>query len=252
MRDWLPGGHPVWLVIEAVRLLDTAAFHARRRTGGAGAAGYDPDMLVTLLGWAYANQVTSSRRIERLCGQDVAFRVVCGGNLPDHTVIARFRRDFAGAVPALFAGVLALCARLGMGKVGVVALDGTKIAASASKSANRDEDGLRKMAADMAARHAAEDEAEDALFGEGKRGDDDPGDPGTRAGRVAAALASLEQERLAREAAERERAEAHLEAVRSGAVPRGQRPAGAEVAAAEAKLARVTAAYQHKCQAREQ
>jgi transposase len=256
MRDWLPEGHPVWLVIEAVRLLDTRAFHARRKTGGAGAAGYDPDMLVTLLVWAYASQVTSSRRIERLCGQDVAFRVICGGNLPDHTVIARFRRDFAGAVPGLFAEVLALCARLGMGKVGVVALDGTKVAANASKSASRDEEGLRKMAADLAreaaARHAAADEAEDALFGEGKRGDDDPVDPGTRAERVAAALASLEAERLAKEAAERQRSEAHLEAVRSGAVPRGQRPAGAEVAAAEAKLARVTAAYQGKCREREQ
>jgi transposase len=66
MRQWLPEGHPVWLVIEAVRLLDTSVFHARRKTGGAGAAGYDPDMLVTLLVWAYANGITSSRRIERL------------------------------------------------------------------------------------------------------------------------------------------------------------------------------------------
>src|SRR5215472_8238138 len=105
MREWLPESHPVWLVIEAVRLLDTRAFHARRKTGGAGTAGFDPDMLVTLLVWAYANQVTSSRRIERLCGQDVAFRVVCGGNLPDHVTVARFRKDFAAAVPALFAEV---------------------------------------------------------------------------------------------------------------------------------------------------
>ena len=52
MRDWLPEGHPVWLVIEAVGQLDTSAFHARRKAGGAGAAGYDPDMLVTLLVWA--------------------------------------------------------------------------------------------------------------------------------------------------------------------------------------------------------
>src|SRR5690242_9142426 len=151
MRDWLPGSHPVWLVIEAVRQLDTTAFHAGRKTGGAGAAGYDPDMLVTLMIWAYANDVTSSRRIERLCGQDLAFRVICGGCLPDHVTVHRFRKGFRGAIPALFAEVLALCARLGMGKVGVVALDGTKITANASKSANRTEDTLRKMAEDMAA-----------------------------------------------------------------------------------------------------
>src|SRR5215469_4232912 len=125
MRQWLPPGHPVWLVIEAVRLLDTSAFHARRRTGGAGTAGYDPDMLVTLLIWAYANGVTSSRRIERLCGQDVAFRVICAGQLPDHVTIARFRQQFAGTAAGLFGQVLVLCARLGMGQLGVVALDGT-------------------------------------------------------------------------------------------------------------------------------
>ena len=115
MREWLPAGHPVWLVIEAVRLLDTSAFHARRRTGGAGAAGYDPDMMVTLLVWAYANGITSSRRIERLCQQDVAFRVICAGRVPDHVTVARFRQQFADTAAGLFAQVLLLCARLGMG-----------------------------------------------------------------------------------------------------------------------------------------
>src|SRR6266702_5450942 len=76
MREWLPSGHPVWLVISAVaEHLDTSAFHAARRTGGAGAAGYDPDMLVTLLVWAYAHGVRSSRRIEALCRTDVALKV---------------------------------------------------------------------------------------------------------------------------------------------------------------------------------
>src|ERR1700752_3429424 len=129
MREWLPAEHPVWLVIRAVELMDTSAFHAMRRTGGAGAAGYDPDMLVMLLVWAYANEVSSSRKMERLCGQDVAFRVICGGNLPDHVTIARFRGHFAAAVQALFAEVLVLCARLGMGQLGMVALDGTKVRA---------------------------------------------------------------------------------------------------------------------------
>jgi transposase len=92
MREWLPPEHPVWLVITAVaEHLDTSAFHAGRKTGGAGAAGYDPDMLVTVLTWAYAHRVTSSRRIEELCRTDVAFRLICGGNLPGHSTLARFR-----------------------------------------------------------------------------------------------------------------------------------------------------------------
>ena len=244
MRDWLPAGHAVWLVIEAVRRLDTRAFHARRKTGGAGTAGYDPDMMVTLLVWAYANEVTSSRRIERLCQQDVAFRVICAGHLPDHVTIARFRQQFAVTAAALLAQVLLLCARLGMGQVGTVALDGTKIAADASKDAGRTEQGLRKLAQEMAARHAQADAAEDALFGEGKRGDDDPGDPFTREERVTAALASLQAEREAREAEERAKAEGQLRAARAGA-PAGGRPAtGAEVELARANLARQEAAAQ--------
>src|SRR5215470_8611061 len=197
MREWLPPDHPVWLVIRAVDHLDTSAFHAARKTGGAGAAGYDPDMLLAVLVWAYANGVTSSRRMEQLCATDVAFRVICAGNLPDHATIARFRAGFAGAVPVFFGEVLRLCARLGMGRLGTVALDGMKIAASASKSANRSGEGLRKLAAEAVAAHAAADAAEDALFGAGVRGDDVPPEawnPRGRAGRIAAALADLEAE----------------------------------------------------------
>jgi transposase len=252
MRQWLPAGHVVWLVIEAVRRLDTSVFHARRRTGGAGAAGYDPDMMVTLLVWAYANGITSSRRIERLCQQDVAFRVICAGHVPDHVTVARFRQQFAETAADLFAQVLVLCARLGMGKVGTVALDGTKIAGNASKDANRTEEGLRKLAADLAAAHAAADAEEDALFGKGKHGDDDPGDPFTRAERVNAALASLEAEREAREAAERDRAEAALAAARAGVPAPGNRPAAADVALAELKVARETAAYREKVRRRQE
>ncbi len=160
MREWLPAGHPVWLVIRAVVLMDTSVFHAGRKTGGAGTAGYDPDMLVTVLVWAYAHGVVSSREIERLCGTDVAFRVICAGNRPDHVTFARFRKDFPGLVEEFFGQVLILCARLGMGKLGTIALDGMKIAADASKAANRTGEGLRKLARVTAAQQAKIDQWE--------------------------------------------------------------------------------------------
>ena len=249
MRDWRPADHRVHLVIRVVEgHLDTSAFHARRRTGGAGAAGYDPDMLVTVLVWAYAHQVTSSRRIEQLCGTDVAFRLICAGNLPDHATIARFRAVFPGPVAEFFAQVLALCAAVGMGRLGVVALDGTKITASASKSANRTEDSLRKMAGQAVARHGETDAAEDALFGAGRRGDEVPEDawrPGRRDERIAAALAGLRAER---ETAEAERGRARQEYLAQAAA--GERvskpPAGAEVEAARIALERAITAQQAK------
>ena len=250
MREWLPADHPVWLVIRVVEHVDTGAFHAGRRTGGAGAAGYDPDMLLAVLVWAYASGVTSSRRIEQLCATDVAFRLICAGNLPDHATIARFRAASAGAVGSLFAEVLGLCARLGMGRLGVVALDGTKIAAAASKAANRTGDRLAKLAAEMVARHAEADAAEDELFG-GGRGDEVPEEawrPGSRDERIRAALAGLQAEREAAGKAEQAKAEAFRERRRAGRRT-GCSPAPAAVALAEENLARVTAAQQAKIEA---
>ena len=257
MREWLPSDHPVWLVIRAVERMDTRAFHARRRTGGPGTAGYDPDMLVTLLVWAYAQGVVSSRRMESLCGTDVAFRVICGGNLPDHVTIARFRGDFADAVTVLFGQVLILCARLGMGKLGTVALDGSKVRANASKSANRTEETLAKLAAGRVAAHAEADAEEDALFGDA-RGDEVPAeaaDPYTRDERIDAALASARAERARRERQREEqedeqaaKAAEYLAAARTGTPKAGQPPAGTAVALAQAKVAREMAAQQAKCE----
>jgi hypothetical protein len=154
--------------------------------------------------------------------------------------IARFRGAFAGAVPVFFAEVLGLCARLGMGRLGVVALDGMKIAASASKAANRTEDKLAQLARDMVARHGQADAAEDELFGDG-RGDEVPGEawrPRRRDERIRAALASLRAER---EAAEKARAEEFRARQRAGQRT-GCSPDSAAVALAEENLARARAA----------
>jgi transposase len=253
MREWLPADHPVWLVITVVEQhLDTRAVHAARRTGGAGAAGYDPDMLTALLIWAYASRVTSSRRIEALCRTDVAFRVICAGQVPDHVTIARFRAGLGTAAAALFGQVLMLCARLGMGRLGLVALDGMKIAASASKSANRGREKLRELAGQIAAEHAAADAAEDALFGPGVRGDEVPAelaDPRSRDERIAAALAGLAAEQRAAAAAEQAR-QARAAAYQTGpGGTTGKPPAGVRVAAALARLERATAGQQARVDA---
>jgi transposase len=244
MREWLPPDHPVHLVIAVVEVhLDTSAFHARR-TGGAGTAGYDPDMLATVLVWAYAHGVTSSRRMEELCRTDVAFRLICAGNLPDHVTFARFRGDFREAVAAFFTEVLVLCARLGMGKLGTVALDGMKIAASASKAASRTGDRLAGLAREAVAAHAEADAAGDELFGPGRRGDEVPQEawsPRRRDERIAAALAGLKAEREAAEAAEAARAQAYRDRLAAGQRA-GAPPASAAVELAEENLARVRAA----------
>ncbi len=252
MREWLPADHSVWALIGIVEGLDTSAFHHQRRTGGVGRAGYDPDMLVTLLIWAWSQGVRSSRRIERACADVVSYRVICAGDGPDHVTIARFRAENHAACEQLFTEVLMLAAGLGLGRLETVALDGVKIASNASLSANRTTSGLAKAAAAEAARiakaaaaaHEATDAAEDEMFG-----DDNPGsvpaeltDPAVLAKRIAEALARRNAEDTAQGPAADDGAPAaesvELERVahdRSGRIAQAQARIDAEIAAERAE-----------------
>lgn len=206
MTDWLPDDHVVWFVIEAVGRIDTAAFHGLAKRGGVGRAGYDPDMLLALLVYALAHGVDSSRRIERQCETDLAFKIICAGDVPDHTVVARFRQRHAVALEDLLTQVLVLCAQLGMVRLGVVAFDGTKIAGNASAGKNHTEDHLRKLARRHLEQTAANDAAEDALFGDA-RGDELPEQVRDRSGRGRRIKQALEQAEQANRAAEQAESE---------------------------------------------
>ena len=109
-------------------------------------------MMVSVLLYAYCLGMRSSRQIERACEVDVAFRVITGNLKPDYSTICRFRSENERALAMLFTEVLRLCAEAGLVKAGVVALDGTKIKANASISANRTqehiEEEVRKMLAE--------------------------------------------------------------------------------------------------------
>src|SRR5687767_3631300 len=93
LREWLPEDHLAWFVIDSVARVDLAAFYADYRADGHGRAAHDPAMMVALLLYCYAVGERSSRRIERRCVEDVASRVICANQRPDHTTIARFRRS---------------------------------------------------------------------------------------------------------------------------------------------------------------
>src|SRR3974390_2857578 len=119
LTDWLPSDHFVWFVLEAVEEMDLALFYAVYRADGHGRAAHDPKMMVALLLYAYARGERSSRRIERACVEDVAYRVIAANRKPDHATIARFRRRHEVALAGLFVDVLRLCAQAGLGRGGV-------------------------------------------------------------------------------------------------------------------------------------
>ena len=179
LREWLAEGHLAWFVIDAVGEMDLAAFYAVYRADGHGRAAHDPAMMVALLLYAYAVGERSSRRIERRCVEDVATRVICANQAPDHTTIARFRQRHEAALAELFGAVLALCAEAGLVNVGLIAIDGTKVHANASQHANRDYEQLGREILEEA---DAVDAAEDERFGDA-RGDELPPELATRQGR---------------------------------------------------------------------
>jgi hypothetical protein len=153
--------------------------------------------VVALVLYAYAVGVTSSREIERRCAVDVAFRVIAANRQPDHATIARFLVRHREAISELFFGVLALCRRAGMVKVGTVAVDSTKLAANASLDQNRTSAGLRAEAQRIIEEAIETDRREDELYGD-RRGDELPeelADPRTRKARIKELLEQAQRER---------------------------------------------------------
>jgi len=245
----------VWFLLDTLDVVDTSAFDRCRRLGGAGAPGYDPCMLLGLLVYAYCRGVRSSRQVERLCATDVAFRVLCAQDVPDHSTIARFRADCQDAFTVLFTQVLLVAAQAGLARFGTVAIDGTKIAANASLDANRGQEWLERQVAEMIQDAEQTDAGEDAAGAGGRQGSTDrvPGLLGDRTGRVrrireAAAEVAAQAGRRAR--ADQQRDKAALERRRrseAGEPVRGRIPEGPHrLGEAKAHLAREVAEHQAK------
>jgi transposase len=140
LRDWLPADHLAWFVLETVQQLDLSDFYADYRADGHGAAAYDPSMMVSLVLFAYSTAERSSRGIERHCRQDIAYRVITANRVPDHATLARFIVRHEQRLGDLFGMVVKLCAKGGLVASGVVAIDGTKLSASAASDSNVDYD----------------------------------------------------------------------------------------------------------------
>jgi transposase len=257
MLDWVPEDHVVRLVIDTVEAVATPELTARLVPAVRSRKGrrrYDPVMLLTLLAYSYLRGVLSVRAIEERCRYDATFRVACGKHVPDHVTISRFRKracEQDGLVEELFYAVLAACAAAGLGRLTVVAGDGVKIGANASKEANRTEAGLERLAAKILAEAEAAAAAEaagaapaagaDLLGGEVlPRG---WADPRSRARRVRACLEDLKAEREAAEAAARAAGQAYLDALAAGTVT-GRPPAHVAVAAQQIRVDKAVAAQQ--------
>ena len=91
--DWLPENHLVFFLLDLAAELDLEAIHSHyRQKDPRGEKAYFPRMMVVLLLYAYCVGLPSSRRIEKACWEDAAFRELTGNQQPDHSQISDFRR----------------------------------------------------------------------------------------------------------------------------------------------------------------
>jgi transposase len=196
LQDWLAEDHLAWTILDAVAEMNLDAFYGAYRPDGHGRPAYDPRVMVALLMYCYSRGNRSSRGIERACREDVACRVITANRVPDHSTIAEFRKRHEAALAELFSDVLGLCAEAGLADVGVIALDGTKVAANASRFANLDYRQITQQILDEADRI---DREEDELYGD-RRGDELPVEVSKHNGRRAwlrEAKRRLEEKRAA-------------------------------------------------------
>jgi transposase len=214
MRDWLPEGHLALFVSDVVEGLNLGPIMDRYERGDLrGRPAYHPMMMVKLLIYGYCIGKVSSRKIEQATIDEVAFRVLACDQHPDHDSIAEFRKRHLGELGQLFMQVLWLCARMGLVKLGHIAIDGTKIRANASKyktarywELGEEEQRLKTEVEKLLKEAQQIDETEDKLFGKDKRGDKLPKELTKRQSRLA-------KIREAKESLEREAKQKHDKAV---------------------------------------
>lgn len=244
LTDWLPQDHLAWFVLDAVGQIDLSQFYKKYRNDGVGNSAFHPSMMVALLIYSYCTGERSSRKIEKHCQTDVAYKVVTANQYPDHTTISRFRKDNQSHLKKLFLEILRLCAEAGLVKLGNVSLDGTKIKANASLLANRTLKHLEQEIDKMLSEADAKDAEEDKTYGAGKRGDELPEDlrnRNSRINRLKACKERLEREKEEAEKQQQDKIDNRKAKEESrGKKPRGRKPKSAEEAGNKDAKANVT------------
>jgi transposase len=249
LREWVPEGDLAHFVSDLVDsgVVDLSAIYAAYEEER-GFPPYDPRLMVKLLVYGYANGVTSSRKLERATYRDVAMRMLCADQHPDFRSIARFRERHLDALGELFVAALRLCKQARLVGLGVLAVDGTKLRANASRHKAMSYERMGKKEAQLEAEIAAlraqvdavladaqaTDQAEDEAFGADRRGDELPDELARRETRLAAireAKVALEAEAKAAETARR------AEMEKEGKTPRNP-PGGRDAFAPKPKAQR--------------
>lgn len=209
-QDWLPENDLVYFILDTVNELDISAITEKYEQEERGYPPYNPRMMVALLLYAYCRGIYSSRKIMAACEERLTFRVIVGDDIPNWRTISDFRKEHLKELSGLFVGVLQLCQKAGLVKLGHIALDSTKVKAHASRHKamsygriKQEEKRLKEEIDQLLSKAQMVDEREDQQYGGDCRGDQLPAELARRQSRlkrIHEAKKALEAE--AKEAAE--------------------------------------------------
>ena len=145
VKDVLGKEHLCFFVHQVVEKLELREFE--QAYGEEGRLAYAPELMVKVWLYAYALQVTSSRRLAQRVREDLAFRYLAGGATPDHWTLNAFRTRQRRAINDLFLQVVEVARGLGMARLGHVAIDSTRVRANAARRRLETEGELRQRLA---------------------------------------------------------------------------------------------------------
>ena len=204
LDEVIASDHPVRVIDGFVESLDLAALGFSKVAAEAtGRPPYAPGDLLKLYLYGYLNQVRSSRRLEKEAARNVEVMWLINRLAPSFKTIADFRKDHPQAIVGVCRAFIGFCREQALFGAELLAIDGTKIGAVASRKKVLTPQGLAKMTAaidgKIAAYLAALDEADRADREDG--GGAAPGDVAAAVEALQARRADLQQEaeRLARD-----------------------------------------------------
>lgn len=147
VKDELGKNHLCFFVHEAVEHLDLGGFE--QEYSEEGGALYCPALMLKVWLYAYGVGITSARRLEQRIREDLALRYLAGGARPDNWALSAFRRRHARGLNDGFTQVLEMARQMKLGRLGQVAIDSTRIYASASRNRVDTEGRLRQERAKL-------------------------------------------------------------------------------------------------------
>ena len=180
IREMIPEDHLVHAINTVVEELDLSFIYVKYKNDEGGRPSYHPKMLLKVLFYAYAIGIRSSRKIAARVESDVYFMYMAAMQRPDFRTISDFRKVHIEELGGLFRQIVLVCMKLGIAKVGHIAIDGTKMRASAGRRQTKSRKKLTEMEEkiDKEIKQILEeaeevDDREDKLYGD-KRGDELP------------------------------------------------------------------------------